>query len=351
MSIGLIILISIIIVLLIIFIVLIIVFSINKSNNGSRNNDEKEIQREIINKNSDFFCIAQRDCAPGYVCSKGICKKGLGEVCIANDKNESGDCHNSYVCDGICRKRKPNERKNNIRKIRINNGNVQNESLSSSDNSKIKSERYYEKYRQNDQPSKKDRAVEQDRDKEYPIDVCNYSIYTIYLMNNGNIILDEDGKTKKITTDIHMTNLCNFNGYVYAISDEKFLYHLDNDTLDHIFWRWKKVDSINNIIEMSATHDKQNLWIRNKEVGILYDKDFKEIEKVSSPSKRVYGVDKTNYLVIDKKGITSYPNMKYHGKSEGVVDLLIDHKGMIHLLSKKKYRMIKLINYEVCYIA
>lgn len=353
MSTGLIIvIISIIIVLLIIFIVLIIVFSIKKSKNDNNNNDGDNIKNDgqIVKEKTDFFCIAQRDCPAGYVCSKGVCKKGLGEVCIANDKTENGDCHNSFVCDGICRKRKPNERKNNIRKIRVNNGNVQNESLSSSepvsgaaiskDNPKIKSETYYEKYH----PEQSQQA------KEYPVDICNYSIYTVYLMNNGNIILDEQGKTKKITTDIRMTHLCNFNGYIYAISDKKSLYHLDNNTLDHDFWKWKKEKIIDDIIDMSATHDKQNLWIRNSKVGILYDKDSNEIERIPSASRRIYGVDKTNYLVIDKKGITSYPNSKHHGKSDDVIDLLIDHKGMIHFLTKKKYRMIKLINYEVCYI-
>jgi hypothetical protein len=372
-----------IIIIIIIFILIIVAVVLSSRSKKDLNVDVDQIKPNFDEKksNDSMVCKVQRDCPSGYICSKGKCKKGLGEPC-----NSDNDCHSSYVCDGVCRKRTYNEKKKIIRTIKVDRGNIQNESLGSESVDSDQQNRYYEMVKQkghhsshssphssshssphssshssphsssdsSSDSSSTDSEKTQKTEKEYPVDVCCYSIYVIYLMNNGNIILEEDGNTRKITSNVHIRNVCNFSGYINGISTDGNLYYLDNNTLDSDNWKWRRLNVVyiqDNIIDFSVTHDYQNLWIRTNDYGILYDTDYQVVEKISDPQRRIYGVDKTNYLVIDKKGITSYPNVKHHGKSEGIIDILIDHRGVIHSLTKNKYRMIKLINYEVCYIA
>lgn len=317
--------------------------------------EQNEEVKKIPEKKENHICNIQRDCPSGYICSHGKCKKGLGEVCIPDDKNDSGDCHSSYICQNVCRKRNPHEKKKNIRNIRMTEkGKIENRSIEdrSTDNS---GNRYYERYNSPRQSSR----IHSNSDTEtpeYPVDICNFSTYIIYLLNTGVVILEENNdneikESRRIQSNIHIRNICNFNGYLNGISVENSLYYLDNDSLETDQWKWKKLLPLQKVIDFSVTHDMQYIWIRTEKEGILYNHDFQPIERVQNPDRRIYGVDKTNYIVINKKGITSYPNLKFHGSSEGILDILVDHKGVIHTLTKKKYRMIKMINYEIFYIS
>ena len=369
------IIIIVIIIIFILFVFLIVYFVKNKSKNISKSGNipkKDEIRKtDDTMKEISNYCKVQKDCPGGYICDgNGKCKKGIGEICTKTDQyDESGDCHHMYICEGVCRTRKSEERRRIIKNVKLEKENIQINSESSEvskddkfEKREISENQYYQKYQEKEQNIQKNDKVyeqknsnnryEETKMKEFVIDVCCYSIYIIYLMNNGSIIREDTElkRSSRVSSNQKIISICSFNGYITGISGGS-LFYLNNDTLEKENWEWKKINlEQKNIERFSYTHDGENLWIENDKIGILYDREFRQIEKVFPKERRTYGVNLQNYLTVRNSEVISYPNKRSHGKYEGIIDMIIDYQGIVHFLRKKKYRMIKIINYEICYI-
>lgn len=294
------------------------------------------------------------DCKSGLVCQKRVCKKGSGEDCEGND-----ECAGRMLCSkGVCKKKKR-------RQLKVNkHGNIEDNTIESSLSIKeIKAEKVNEgvigvngednrkqMYEEKWNPSKKMSDKNNENTETRILDVCNYSSYVVYLMNDKTLILSEKDDERVVSSKLEVKMLVNFNGYLYAIANNK-LYYLDNNTLDTKVWDWKKVSwSPDYIVDMSVPHDKSCIWIRTRDSGILYDENGKVIEEVDAPYRRVYGVDRDNYLIFDNNGdAVMNPGNNPIPK---VKDGIINHKREIFTLDKKdkRFRMMRLVNWKPYYI-
>lgn len=290
-------------------------------------------------KGLDGECKRARDCKSGLICYQGKCKVGLGEDC-----DNDGECAGRLVCiKGVCKKKKRRQIDiNKNREIEINTveSSSQMERSLQTDDPRIKSDKI-----------EVTREEEKDPDKELHLcDVCNYSKYTIYLMTDNSLIVTEGENSRDVKTQLHISHIINFNGYLHAIGNGK-LYYLDNNTLETNEWEWKRLSwSPHDIIDMSVPHDKTCIWLRTKSKGYLYDHNGNVVEKVDTPYRRVYGTDKHNYVSFDNNGgaIIQPGNRPLLNAK----DCVFDHKGELFILetTDKRYRMMKLVDWKPFYI-
>tara|TARA_R100000750_G_scaffold62541_1_gene56603 strand:- start:599 stop:1612 length:1014 start_codon:yes stop_codon:yes gene_type:complete len=295
-------------------------------------------------------CNKCSDCKSGLTCYKGRCKVGLGEKC-----DNIGDCANHMACiKGVCKKRKRKridiDKKGHIEIDTIDSSMSIKQDRNGRSNYVVgvnaetdKNIQYEERWNPDDSMS------DHDDNKDCIADICNYSSYTVYLMNNNDFIVTEGDNNRDVVSDIKISHIVNFDGYVYAISEGR-LYYLDNNTLENNKWKWIKVPwSPMDIIDMSVPHDRTCIWIRCKDKGYLYSSDGKIIESVDSPYRRTYGVDRHNYISFDHNGdAVLQPGNKPIIK---IKDALIDHKGELYILNQSdRYRMMKLVSWKPFYI-
>ncbi len=302
-------------------------------------------------------CKKSRDCKSGYICYRGECKVPLGENC-----DDDADCAHKLICvKGVCKRRKRKQMNVN------NDGEIEIDTIDSSvsikhvqpgrkpgdagivvgvngeDNRKNYVEEKWvpkNKIYQKDQPKK----------ELYIVDICNYSSYAIYLMSDNSFVVSESGNNRNVKSELDISSINNFNGYLHAIGNNR-LYYLDNNTLDTDQWGWIRVSwAPHDIVDMSIPHDKSFIWLRNKSHGYLYDHSGHLIEKVDNPYRRVYGVDRHNYVTFDNNGDAIV--QPGHEPILDVKDAVIDHKGELFILDNKdeRYRMIRLVDWKGFYI-
>jgi len=290
------------------------------------------------------------------VCYKGQCKAGLGEDC-----DNIGDCANHMACiKGVCKKRK--RKRMDVDK----NGQIEVDTINSSVSTKegcstkegrshyivginAETDKRNNKMQYEEKWNPDDNMTESSNNKDCISDICNYSSYTIYLMSNNDFIVSEGDNTRDVQSNLKISHIVNFDGYIYAISEER-LYYLDNNTLDTNKWDWIRVSwSPVNIIDMSVPHDGSCIWVRCRDKGYVYNCEGKIIENVDNPYRRTYGVDRHNYVSFDNNGDgVIQPGNKPILK---IKDALIDHNGELYILNHKdNYRMMKLVNWKPFYI-
>jgi len=144
------------------------------------------------------------------------------------------------------------------------------------------------------------------------IDVCSYSEYLIFLLQNGNLIVEEnENKNYRVSSNVSLKYIVNYRGYLYGLSKEGFLYYLPNDYLRKSHWNWKK-DNINFKAEhISASFDSESLWLQNKNSGILYDKERQIIEQMNDiEGIRIMGNNFEEFLVLIDNKAYLFPSKK-----------------------------------------
>lgn len=189
--------------------------------------------------------------------------------------------------------------------------------------------------------------------------ITKFSDFLINTIKDGKIFIkNKEDNIITINSDIKSKMIISFNGYLYSLSFDDYLYFLNNDYIDKTDWKWDKViienPKNNNISYISSTLDNKYLWIQNYDKGYLLDKNLKKKYEthISRGVIRKYGKDKDNYVEIntDKDIAIVYPNGK---KKRNVLNCVIDYYNNLRCITqdnKHKYDDICIIDGNATYI-
>jgi hypothetical protein len=114
------------------------------------------------------------------------------------------------------------------------------------------------------------------------IDVCSFSNFTLFLLENGNIIKETNSQHEKteIKNNIIFMRIFPFNGYLHAIDRNGYLYSLSNNYLNSIEWKWEKCIWFKDRIKYaSTTLDTRYLLLQTYNKGFLFDKAHEQFIK------------------------------------------------------------------------
>lgn len=187
------------------------------------------------------------------------------------------------------------------------------------------------------------------------VDVCSYSNTTIFLLENGEIICEVEGKKRyKITNNIKLNRITTFGGYLYGTNIEGRLYSLPNNYFFTSSWNWSVVNwAPIKIIHLSTTHDTSHLWVQTYNKGFLYNENGSLVTEILyKGKKRVYGKDLNYYIDIDQDKYTATLNP---GSTviNNVYDAALSYYNEVVAIDpseKDLYRGIKIVNWRPYYI-
>jgi hypothetical protein len=189
-------------------------------------------------------------------------------------------------------------------------------------------------------------------DDAHVVDACTYSSYTIYLLSDNTLVLENNEEQRVVQSDTDLVAITTFNGYLTGVSAEgaRKLVYLDNNYLEDDRWIWVSIPwSPSGVVGLSVPQDKKCIWVQTDTYGYLFNLSGEIIDKISNCSRRVYGKDRDNYIIFDDSGdIVVYPDNTIY---EDVKDAVIDYKGEVFVLDiNSGYRMLRLINWRAFYI-
>jgi hypothetical protein len=336
------------VIFLLIIIIVIIYYSVNR------------------NKQINSPCLSQTDCDPNLVCSinsisdlKTVCKSGLNQNCTTNDDCAFGlNCNSQSRCQAAGISPPPSALSNKY----LSGGPSPLHRLATPKNAG-----WFGLLKNNNQASTAVSSVCTLVDNQLTcrprvgnnlysspvIDVCGYSDFLIFLLKNGNFIVEEDDeKSYRVTSNISMKLIVNYRGYLYGLSSVGIIYYLPNEYLRKSHWIWKKDDHIScsQINHISASSDGQMLWIQNEDMGILYDHQFNIRTQMNDiEGIRILGRYEDEFLVLMDNNVHVFPGNKLIAD---VKYATFDDEGKI--LSVKinddKFRKVVFANYKPYYI-
>jgi len=202
---------------------------------------------------------------------------------------------------------------------------------------------------------RKDMVMSREDTKQSPvIDVTSYSNATLALMKDGKIIREtRDKKREIVANNIRLKRLESFNGTLYAISVDGRVFQLNNDSFETRKWYWTLAPLPTNVIHTSATLNGKHFWVQTDETGLLYDRQFRVVDRASTRNrKRIYGNDKNIYIDIDTQNNTGVlqPNGT---RVNDVAGAIITHDNQLKVLRSNQTNLfsdIRLINWIPTYI-
>jgi hypothetical protein len=184
------------------------------------------------------------------------------------------------------------------------------------------------------------------------VDIIYYSDKYIVLLRNGNFIC-ENKSSKSVSqtlSSIPMTRIVVFNGYIYGLSNGT-LFKLDMTSFLSPVWRWNKIpDMVQNVWYISTTLNMEYLWVQTADNrGYLFDCKFEIIEEadVMEGTYRVYGMNKSNYIIVDTtaRTATSYPAQYV---IPNVSDAALAHDNQV-VTCEDPNRLVRIVNWKVAY--
>lgn len=187
------------------------------------------------------------------------------------------------------------------------------------------------------------------------IDVCSYSNFTAYLLQDYNIICDDDKsrRTRK-TNSVQLVRIITFNGYLYGLSKEGKMYFLSNDSIESSNWTWTFCNwTISNITHISSTYDGLFVWLQTASTGYLYNSDYNLVSQTPARDiRRIYGKDVNNYVDLNpnKFTATTYPSGTV---SHSVYDCALSYHNelvCVDAVDSKEYNRIVMVNWKPYYI-
>lgn len=306
-------------------------------------------------------CTNQTDCTSGYVCSSGLCTAGLGTICMSNT-----DCIPGLTCNntGVCVP--PSSNISNISNI--------NKAVELKDASKITDKNNfsnmlstYKDYFKDNKLAvasltndtyidpKSEYTNDNILDCENIIDVCNYSIYNFYILNDGTINRKniETKNTEKVESDIKPIQIIQFSGYLYCLSSDCNLYVLDNNTTSSEILKWRLCEWCSiKPTHISSTLDFSYMWFQNETVGYIMDNNNLIINTVPIKSfYRKYGKNLETFVDVyynDKKVIVQPDNTNYYNCTDAVINF--DDTVITIDSSEDFYNKVTILNWEPFFI-
>ena len=190
------------------------------------------------------------------------------------------------------------------------------------------------------------------------VDVCSYSSATIYLLDNGNIICENENGRWRATNNIKLQRIVSYDGYIYGVSETRSLYKLSNNDFGKNIWLWTVVDwAPYNIMYICTTLDSKSLWIQARENeekstrGWLYTATGVVFHDAIG-IKRIYGRDTDHYLDIN---LNNYTAVLYPGATNinDIYDAALSYYNDVMSISsseKQSYRAITIVDWKPYYI-
>lgn len=199
------------------------------------------------------------------------------------------------------------------------------------------------------------------------IDVCSYSNVTVFLLQDGNIICETQGREvknvkdakeakqrRRVSNNISLVRITSFNGYLYGLENNGKLYNLPNTHFPSLNWIWNLAEWAPKDIEhLSSTYDSNNLWIQTINTGYLYNGPNALVSQYNYVNKRrVYGRNVSNYIDIDPVRYTAqvYPSNKIVTEVYDGALSYYDEVVAIHPKDMTQYRRIAVVNWKPYYI-
>lgn len=189
------------------------------------------------------------------------------------------------------------------------------------------------------------------------IDVCSYSRYTLFLFDDGDIVMQEDknrdSRRRKIS-NISLKFIIAYDGYLYGASDDGTFYTLPNKYLEHENWTWKRVDwiDIDSISHISGSQDRKCLWLQTNTHGYLCKEEVVEQYEFPSYIRRIYGRDVNNYVEINSRTHTAIIYPKQDRYSD-IYDAALSYHNELAVITKaesKKYKRVTIVNWDPYFI-
>lgn len=175
------------------------------------------------------------------------------------------------------------------------------------------------------------------------IDVCSFSNFTLFLLENGNIISENSVKLentkKEIKNNVILMRIFPFNGYLHAIDRNGYLYSLPNNYLKLNEWTWQKCIWFKDRIKYaSTTLDTKYLLLQTYNKSFVFDKahdkfikefDLKDI-------RRAYGKDLEHYIDINisEQNCIIYPQEK---TIENIYDAALNYHNEVVVINSENY--------------
>lgn len=197
------------------------------------------------------------------------------------------------------------------------------------------------------------RTIDHD-DKKSVIDVCSYSTYTIFLLEDGNVTLENiDNKEKnRVANNIPLQNIVSYNGYLFGLGTDKALYMLPSSYFSQSYWIWAPVRwAPMDIIHISTTQDSNYLWLQTSDKGYLYGENEKLISTENVIDKiRIFGSDAFHYLEYQDGTVTVYPSKQVYENVAGGALNYYNEVITIPWEQRNLYRKIVIVDWHPYFI-
>jgi hypothetical protein len=189
------------------------------------------------------------------------------------------------------------------------------------------------------------------------IDVCSYSNATVFLLADGNTIVEvKDNKTQRYraSNNITLTRIISYDGYMFGLSSSGELHTLSNNHFTTPNWIWNKTSwAPTSITFLSTTHDSTHLWLQAGDVGYLYGPNHVILSQQEYMGvRRIMGKNKDIYLEINEQTsvATSHPS---GATFNNVFDAALNYYGEVMAINNNdqyKYRAVRIVNWNPYYI-
>lgn len=323
----------------------------------------------VFNKhaNPGSPCTSQSQCPIGYICSGGVCKGGLNTQCI-ND----AECSQGLVCvNSVCVVDIPLPEPIELPDDESPIIGVIYDPMNKPVIKRVNKIDYFtadsSDFTTNDDSFNVDSMDNLTTDNEQHninieeyichidrlIDMCSYSKYNIYLLDNGDILVGdqntkyENTQYKTIKNDIIASRIFNFRGYLYALSNKK-IYKLNNKYFDDSNWKW----SIWNLLQdfdidfVSVTYNTKNLWVQSENMGMLIGKHKIKTKGFMENKIRIYGKDMNHYVTLDNSTATVYPSNEIINNVGMIALNYYNEPFYIDSNTAKNYKRISIMNWQ-----
>lgn len=187
------------------------------------------------------------------------------------------------------------------------------------------------------------------------IDAISYSTYTVFLMNDGTVILEGKGKRLRITCNVKLSRIVSFAQRIYGISGTSLYVCHDSDP-DLPQWLWDKVKWASlpsKITYINTPYNMKNLLVQDGTTGYIYNEAGGLISQYNCNGEiRICAKDMFRYATFNQLEHSAriYPSGETY---RNIADLAFDYHGgviTIPLNADLKYKRIAMVNWRPYFI-
>lgn len=175
------------------------------------------------------------------------------------------------------------------------------------------------------------------------LDVCSISGYVIYLLNDGNININNNIHKN----NINLNRIINFKGILLGITKNGQL-AVNTSKINNNNYIWKILNQYpNNLIDFNVSLNQDFISLQSiDKIFIYYDLEQKS-KIIENRYKRIYLYDELDYIDIDNINHIMYYKNKIYYNCYGAI---LDHNNHIIINNDSSYKRIKLSDWIIYYL-